>query len=97
MTRRAQLNEVLTAVQLDPSVLASIGSHLDSVLESRNILIRDLEQAVGALTKAHNDTVRVFDAKLRAMGLPAEETVRALLPSVTGTGPAGLVAKPSFL
>lgn len=96
MTRRAQVSEVMSAAQLDPTILETVGSQLDAVLESRNTMLRDMQVAVGALTKAHNDAVRVLDAKLRSLGIPAEETARPLLPTAVGVGPAGLVAKPSM-
>jgi predicted RNA-binding Zn ribbon-like protein len=96
LSRKSQVNEVLIAAKLDPAVLSMVHAKLDSVLETRNAMIRELQQGVSTLTKAHNDAVRVFEAKLRDMGIPGEEAIHSLLPSATGVGPAGLVAKPTI-
>lgn len=96
LSRKAQVQEVLVAAKLDPSVLGVINSRLDAVLESRSAMIKELQGSIAMLAKAHNDAARVFDAKLRAMGVPREETAPELFVTATGVGPAGLVAKPAI-
>jgi len=93
--RRLQVQEVMTAARMDPGVIGIINGKLDGMLESRNVMIRELQHSIATLTKAHNDAVRVFDSRLRAMGLPSDDATHALLPSHTGIGPAGLVARPA--
>lgn len=127
-TRKAQVTEVLVAAKLDPSLMSVVNARLDSVLESRNQMISQLQRSVAMLTKAHNDAQRVFDAKMRHLSIPtavggaataaaavggaaagaasgrgAYDAAGAgggvlgeILPSATGIGPAGLVAKPSL-
>jgi hypothetical protein len=90
-TKRVQIQEVLVAAQLDPHVLSTVAAKLDAVLESRNVMIRDLQSSVGRVSKAHNDAVRVYQARLRDLGVPEEELAAPLLPTA-----AGLVARPSI-
>jgi hypothetical protein len=44
------------------------------------------------VSKAHNDLIRVYEAKLAEYGIPAEELGFRPLVTSTGKGPAGLVA-----
>ena len=43
-------------------------------------------------TKAYNDAIRVYEAKLVEFGIPAEELGLELLETNTSNMPAGLVA-----
>ncbi len=103
-SKRAMIHDVLESAQLDPHVLAGISSKLDVVLDSRNAMMRDLQTSIAKLSKAHNDGVRVFEARLRDLGVPAEAlagmtamgSATGLLKGSTATGPAGLVAKPTI-
>ena len=96
VVKKTQVSEVLVAARMDPAVVLKINSRLDAILESRNALMRELQHSIATVTKAHNDGVRVMEARLRGMGLPADEVARGLIPSATGTGPAGLVARPTI-
>jgi len=95
--RKAQVEHVLSAAQLDPSVLVSIADKLDAALEGRNKAIRDLQLGISKLSKAHDDAVRVFFARFREYDTP-EEVIQSLPVQMLGVagsvGPAGLVAKP---
>lgn len=94
--KSAQLQEVLTAAQLDPSVIGMVASRLDSILDARNGIIRELQHQVARVTKSHNDALRVFEAKLRDMGIPTGDMPFVPLPTATTLAPAGLVAAPKF-
>jgi hypothetical protein len=83
--------QVLVAANLDPSALAIVGQRLDQLLDERNRVIRDLRYNVARVTKAHNDAMRVYETKLREMGVAVEETGFVPLATDTGVGPAGLV------
>mmetsp|Transcript_15425 Transcript_15425/g.26679 ORF Transcript_15425/g.26679 Transcript_15425/m.26679 type:complete len:473 (-) Transcript_15425:18-1436(-) len=87
----AQLAEVLTAANLDPSTLQAINSHLDEVLANKNTVIRALQYDVAKVSKAHNDLIRVYEAKLSEFGIPVEELGFRPLVTNTTSGPAGLV------
>ena len=61
------------------------------MLDKKNGLIRALQYDVAKVSKAHNDLIRVYEAKLADYGIPKEELgFRPLLTNTT-TGPAGLV------
>lgn len=95
LVKKSQVSEVMVAAKLDPSLMTAVNARLDAILETRNTLLRELQHAVATLAKAHNDSARVLAARLRDMGVPAEEVAYPLLPSATGLAPAGLVSKPS--
>lgn len=91
--RQTQFGEVLRSANLDPTMVGDLTAKLDDVLDSRNTMLRDLEYDIARVTKAHNDAQRVFNEKLSAHGI--EVVDEQLLPTNTGTGPAGLVATSS--
>ncbi|XP_026855246.2 dynein regulatory complex subunit 4 isoform X1 [Electrophorus electricus] len=97
--KEAQLNEVLSASNLDHSALNVITHKLEEVLDSKNIAIKDLQYELARVCKAHNDLLRTYEAKLKAFGIPVEELgFKPLESSVAGQtlgqGPAGLVSAP---
>ena len=64
---------------------------LDDVLENKNQIIKALKYDVAKVSKAHNDLIRVYEAKLAEYGIPAEELGFRPLVTNTSPGPAGLV------
>ncbi|XP_064393127.1 dynein regulatory complex subunit 4-like [Halichondria panicea] len=98
--KEAQLNEVLSASNLDPSALTMVTRKLEDVLDSKNSAIRDLQYELARVCKAHNDLIKTYEAKLATFRVPTEELgFRPLRSTVAGQslgqGPAGLVASPS--
>ena len=89
--KEAQLGEVLSASNLDPGTLQQVTKKLDEVLDSKNQLIKALQYDVAKVSKAHNDLIRVYEAKLAEFGVPVEELGFRPLITNTNTGPAGLV------
>jgi hypothetical protein len=87
----AQLAEVLGAANLEPGALAAINNRLEEVLDSKNQVIKALQYDVAKVSKAHNDVIRVYEAKLAEFGIPVEELGFRPLVTNTSTGPAGLV------
>ena len=95
--RRAQVEQVIAAAQLDPHVLVSIADRLDAALSGRDAAIRDLQLKVASVSKAHDDALRVFFARMREYDVPEDELERLPVAFIAGplaVGPAGLVAKP---
>ncbi|XP_036441402.1 dynein regulatory complex subunit 4 [Colossoma macropomum] len=97
--KEAQLNEVLSASNLDHTALNVVTRKLEEVLDSKNIAIKDLQYELARVCKAHNDLLRTYEAKLKAFGIPVEELgFKPLESSVArqtlGQGPAGLVSAP---
>ncbi|XP_031550394.1 dynein regulatory complex subunit 4-like [Actinia tenebrosa] len=98
--KEAQLNEVLSASNLDPTALTVVTRKLEDVLDSKNSAIKDLQYELARVCKAHNDLIRTYEAKLSSFGVPTEELgFRPLESNVggqqLGKGPAGLVAAPT--
>uniref|UniRef100_A0A7S0URD1 Growth arrest-specific protein 8 domain-containing protein n=1 Tax=Polytomella parva TaxID=51329 RepID=A0A7S0URD1_9CHLO len=89
--KEAQLAEVLTAANLDPGTLASINKRLEEVLANKNQVITALQYDIAKVSKAHNDLIRVYEAKLAEFGIPVDELGFRPLVTNTTTGPAGLV------
>ncbi len=69
-----------------------VNQKLAEVLDSKNSIIRALQYDVARLSKAHNDLIRVYEAKLQQAGIPPEDLGFKPLMTKTTTGPAGLVA-----
>jgi len=98
--KEAQLNEVLSASNLDPTALTVVTRKLEDVLDSKNSAIKDLQYELARVCKAHNDLMRTYEAKLTQFGVPVEELGFKPLESTVGgqalgQGPAGLVSAPS--
>nr|KAG5690590.1 hypothetical protein BaRGS_022594 [Batillaria attramentaria] len=98
--KEAQLNEVLSASNLDPTALTVVTRKLEDVLDSKNSAIKDLQYELARVCKAHNDLLRTYESKLRQFGIPTEELGFKPLESTVGgqtlgQGPAGLVSAPS--
>ncbi|XP_077060481.1 dynein regulatory complex subunit 4 isoform X3 [Siphateles boraxobius] len=98
--KEAQLSEVLSVSNLDPTTLGVVTHKLEEVLESKNHTITDLQYEVARVCKAYNDLLKTSEAKLRAFGIPVEELgFKPLESSVAGQslgqGPAALVSVPN--
>ncbi|XP_050395538.1 dynein regulatory complex subunit 4 [Patella vulgata] len=98
--KEAQLNEVLSASNLDPTALTVVTRKLEDVLDSKNSAIKDLQYELARVCKAHNDLLRTYESKLNQFGIPTEELGFRPLESTVGgqalgQGPAGLVSAPS--
>ncbi|CAG9463844.1 unnamed protein product [Pedinophyceae sp. YPF-701] len=89
--KESQLAEVLAASNLDPATLQKVNQKLEEVLENKNSIIKALQYDVAKVCKAHNDLIRVYEAKLAEFGIPADELGFRPLVTNTSTGPAGLV------
>mmetsp|Transcript_67360 Transcript_67360/g.140347 ORF Transcript_67360/g.140347 Transcript_67360/m.140347 type:complete len:557 (-) Transcript_67360:135-1805(-) len=89
--KEAKLNEVLAASNLDPIMLGNITRKLDEVLDAKNKAIKDLQYELARVTKAHNDVINVYNAKLSEFGIPLDELGFKPLHALTTTAPAGLV------
>ncbi|XP_065827526.1 dynein regulatory complex subunit 4-like [Oscarella lobularis] len=98
--KEAQLNEVLSASNLDPTAMSVVTRKLEDVLDSKNSAIKDLQYELARVCKAHNDLLRTYESKLKAFGIPTEELGFRPLESTVGgqslgQGPAGLVSAPT--
>ena len=46
---------------------------MEEAIEAKNSIIRNLRYSMAHATKAYNDAIRVYEAKLVEFGIPAEE------------------------
>ena len=76
-------------------MVSQLTRRLDEVLTQKNDDIKALQYDVAKVSKAHNDLIRVYEAKLSEFGIPVEELGFRPLVTSTTTGPAGLVAATS--
>lgn len=77
---------------LNPGTVDEIMTKMKEAIEQKNNLLRNLKYSLAHATKAYNDAIRVYEAKLIEFGIPAEELGLELLETNTSTMPAGLVA-----
>lgn len=61
-------------------------------IEQKNALIKNLKYSIHHATKAYNDAIRVYEAKLVEFGIPKEELGFQPLETITSIMPAGLVS-----
>lgn len=69
----AQLNEVLVQAKLDSSVVGSVSSKLDDVIEAKNQTVRDLQAELDRVVLAHKNVVSTYETKLQEYSIPFEE------------------------
>ena len=71
--REAQLVEVLSRANLDPTVLGQVKGHIDDVLQRKNTEARQLQQEVARLQSLHEELRGAVGGKLREYGLGMTE------------------------
>merc|ERR1712226_499892 len=71
--KQAQLTEVLTEAKLDPTIVANVTKKLEQVIGAKTRQIKDLQYQVHQATKVYNDTIKVYESKLPALGIDPEE------------------------
>jgi hypothetical protein len=90
--KKVQFTSVLRASGVDTVVLHNVTKKLDDVLSAKNDKINELKYEHAKAMKANDDLVRVFDAKLSALGIPKAELSLATITGRTTTAPADLIA-----
>jgi len=90
--KEAQLQEIIISSNLDAHYVNEITSKMRESLEEKNNEIKNLKYLIHHATKAYNDAIRVYEAKLVEFGIPPEELGFQPLESITSTMPAGLVS-----
>merc|ERR1711881_797959 len=71
--KEAQLNEVLSASNLDPTALSAVTRKLEDVLDGKNAAMKDLQYELARVCKAHNDVLRTYESRLKSFGVPVED------------------------
>lgn len=59
-----------------------VNKKLEEVLTNKNSIIRALQYDVAKVSKAHNDLIRVYEAKLAEYGIPAGRHSQALMHAI---------------
>lgn len=90
--KNVQLKELVQRSGLDQATVDEICKKMEEAIEAKNSIIRNLRYSMAHATKAYNDAIRVYEAKLVEFGIPAEELGLELLETQTSNMPAGLVA-----
>jgi len=68
-----KFQELVESQKVDPMVLTEIQTRVDEVLEMKNKQIEDAKYEIIKAIKQHDDMVRIFESKLRKLGIPEEE------------------------
>lgn len=91
-TKEVQLQHLIQRSGLDQRTVEEICKKMEEAIEAKNSILRNLKYSLAHATKAYNDAIRVYEAKLVEFGIPAEELGLELLETNTSNMPAGLVA-----
>lgn len=86
------LRELVQRSGLDTETVDDIIKKMEEAIEAKNSILKNLRYSLAHATKAYNDAIRVYEAKLVEFGIPAEELGMDPLPTHTSKMPAGLVA-----
>lgn len=86
------LRELVQRSGLDQGTVDEICKKMEEAMEAKSSILKNLKYSLAHATKAYNDAIRVYEAKLVEFGIPAEELGLEPLVTNTSTMPAGLVA-----
>ncbi|OHT04114.1 hypothetical protein TRFO_06417 [Tritrichomonas foetus] len=86
--KEGQLDEMLETAGINDDQLEELSEKVGDLLNSKNAVIENLEYELAKATKAHNDLISIYQAKMSSAGVPADELVFEPLPSDTTTAPA---------
>lgn len=90
--KEAQLHQLIQNSALEPKLVEEIKNKVKDSIEGKNQTIKNLKYSIHHATKAYNDAIRVYEAKLVQFGIPVEELGFQVLQTMTSTMPAGLVS-----
>ena len=91
-SKETQLNQLLEKGHLDTKLYEDLKMRIQMSIEQKNTLIKNLKYSIHHATKAYNDAIRVYEAKLVEFGIPREELGFQPLETITSIMPAGLVS-----
>jgi len=72
-TSEAQVAELLSSANVDPSTSSGISQKLDQVINFKNEIIDQLNEEVQRIKDSHRTMVRTYECKLAEYGVPPEE------------------------
>lgn len=62
--KEAQLHQLMQNANIEPSSIEEIKSRVKESIEQKNQTIKSLKYSIHHATKAYNDAIRVYEAKL---------------------------------
>ncbi|KRX02737.1 hypothetical protein PPERSA_02227 [Pseudocohnilembus persalinus] len=90
--KETQIKNILDKGQIDPILYQELVQKTQQSIEGKNTQVKNLKYSIHHATKAYNDAIRVYEAKLEEFGIPPEELGFQTLETITSTMPAGLVS-----
>jgi len=90
--KETQLQQLVQRAGIDPAIVNQLLVKIHQSIESKNSLLKNLRYSIHHATKAYNDAIRVYEAKLTEFGVPPDELGFEPLESKTSVMPAGLVS-----
>jgi len=91
-SKEYELTEIVETSKLDPYYVEKISKEIRGTVDQKNAEIKNLKYLIQHATKAYNDAIRVYGAKLEEFGIPPNELGFLTIESKTSTMPAGLVS-----
>jgi len=91
-SKEVHLQQMIEKSAIDKNVVSQILIKIQNSIESRNNVLKNLKYSIHHATKAYNDAIRVYEAKLQEFGIPQEELGFQPLETITSMMPAGLVS-----
>lgn len=77
---------------INREALQNFLEEIRNTLSAKTQIIKSLKFSIDKATKAYNDTIRIYEAKLIDFGIPSEELGYQIIESKTSKMPAGLVS-----
>lgn len=62
--KEAQLQQLMQNAAIEPSAMEDVKARVKESIEQKNQLIKSLKYSIHHATKAYNDAIRVYEAKL---------------------------------
>lgn len=94
------MNEITTHVTsvgmaMDPHAISQMTNRVSEILDSKSQLIKDLQYELARVVKAHNDMLRVYEAKMGEWNIPTDELgFRPLMVKIGGQTLDSLTKQP---
>lgn len=86
--KEGALEEMIETSDIPPEDVQELTEQVSDLLRAKNAVIDNLEYELAKATKAHNDLIYVYRAKMAAAGVPEDELDFEVRPSNTTTAPA---------
>jgi len=86
--KEGTLEEMIETSDIPANEVQELAESVGDLLKAKNAVIDNLEYELAKATKAHNDLILIYRAKLSSAGVPDDELDFELRPSETTSAPA---------